>query len=85
MRITLELTPDTVKKLMEQAEARRVTLDEYLETIIERVSHTGLPYELGDPRPVRTLADGVEALRRNQTSSARPSSPRRKKTDKYFN
>ena len=85
MRITLELTPDTVKRLTEQAESRRVPLDEYLETVMERVSRTGLPYEPGDPRPVRTLADGLEAMRRNQTSSARPSSPRRKKTDKYYN
>ena len=84
MRISLELTPDTVKKLAAQAEVRRVTLDLYLQAVLETVSHDGPPIPPDEERRPRTLRHALEIAQENR-STPRPSSPRRKKTDKYFN
>ena len=82
MRITLELASDVVESLAAQARAREVTLDVYLETVLESLSRTAAAPPDNAPR-VRTLRDAL-AVVKDDRPAPRPSAPRRKKTDKYY-
>lgn len=82
MRITLELASDVVESLTAQARAREVTLDVYLETVLESLSRTAPALPDNAPR-VRTLRDALAAVK-DDRPALRPSAPRRKKTDKYY-
>jgi len=62
MTVTIELTPQTESKLAAQAQARGVSLDHYLQTLIEQLACSPLLLPIEDrEKAFEEWADSFEA------------------------
>lgn len=74
MTITLELPPDIVTALVNQANSRSITLDAYLEAVIEELARSGVAYRDG-PGRARTLRLASDVQRGASSEPSREKRP----------